>query len=117
MDHLCAIFSRPGATIPSSPATFPALKALDELKPSLVLDGGPADDPAFLDQIREHNGDLSVVPLEKPVDPSKLRLLLDRALELNLARQENERLAANFRIAERLANSSATLRLFARSTR
>ena len=57
-----------------------------------MLDGGPADDPAFLDQIREHNGDLSVVPLEKPVDPSKLRLLLDRALELNLARQENERL-------------------------
>jgi DNA-binding NtrC family response regulator len=43
-------------------------------------------------QIREQNVDLSVVTIERPVDESKLRLLIDRAIELNIARQENERL-------------------------
>jgi DNA-binding NtrC family response regulator len=69
-----------------------ALKAVDELKPALVLDGGPADESDFARQIREQNVDLSVVPLERPVDPSRLRLLIDRAIELDLARKENERL-------------------------
>ena len=64
---------------------FAALKAVDELKPALVLDGELADD---FSQVR----DLSVVPLEKPVDPSKLRVLIDRAIELDLARKENDRL-------------------------
>src|SRR5215211_2921556 len=61
-----------------------ALKAVDELKPIVVLDGGPADDSLLVRQIREQNNDLSVVPLEKPVDPSKLRILIDRAIELDL---------------------------------
>ena len=62
-----------------------ALKAVDELKPALVLDGGPAGDSAFVRQIREQYVDLSVVPLERPVDPFKLRTLIDRTLELDLA--------------------------------
>ncbi len=66
-----------------------ALKAVHELKPIVVLDGGSTD---AIRQIREQNVDLSVVPLEKPVDPSKLRVLIDRAIELDQARKENERL-------------------------
>jgi DNA-binding NtrC family response regulator len=69
-----------------------ALKAVDELKPAVVLDSGPVHDSALLQQIREQNVDLSVVALERPVDPFKLRRLIDRALELDLARKENERL-------------------------
>src|SRR5688500_13840122 len=51
-----------------------ALKAVDEFKPTLVLDGGPADDSSFVNQIREQSNELSVVPIEKPVDASKLRV-------------------------------------------
>jgi DNA-binding NtrC family response regulator len=69
-----------------------ALKAVDELKPTLFLDGGSADDSALVRQILEQNVDLSVVAFERPVDPFKLRVQIDRALELNLAKQENERL-------------------------
>ena len=61
-----------------------ALKVLDELKPVVVLDGGSGND---FREIREQNLDLSVVPIEKPVDPSKLRVLIDRAIELDLARK------------------------------
>ncbi len=93
------------------PAT---LKAVDELKPTLLLDGGSADDFALVRQIREQDIDLPVVLLaergsvedavraiqqegvyhyfEKPIDPSKLRVVLDRALELGLEKRENERL-------------------------
>src|SRR5688572_19949869 len=66
-----------------------ALKAVDELKPTVVLDGGLNDD---FRHVREQNVALSIVPLEKPIDPSKLRVLIDRAIELDLARKENERL-------------------------
>ena len=69
-----------------------ALKAVDELKPAVVLDSGPEHDAGLVQQIREQNVDLSVVPLERPVDPFKLRRLIDRALELDIARKENERL-------------------------
>ena len=69
-----------------------ALKALDELKPALVLDGGSAEDSTFAQQVQEQNFELSVVPLERPVDPSKLRVTIDRAIELAQARKENERL-------------------------
>jgi len=69
-----------------------ALRALDELKPTLILDGGSADDAPLVQQIREQNVELDVVPLERPVDPSRLRVAIDRAIELSLARKENERL-------------------------
>src|SRR5215213_5069671 len=59
-----------------------ALKAVEELKPALVLDGGPDGDSAFGRQLREQNIDLSVISLDKPVDPTKLRIALDRAIEL-----------------------------------
>ena len=69
-----------------------ALKAVDELKPAVVLDSGPVHDAGLLQQIREQHVDLSVLPLERPVDPFKLRRMIDRALELDIARKENERL-------------------------
>ena len=69
-----------------------ALKAFDELKPIVILDGGPAGESPFIPQIYEQNGDVSVLPIERPLDSTKLRTLIDRAVELNLARKENERL-------------------------
>ena len=69
-----------------------ALKAFDELKPIVILDGGPAGESPFTPQIYEQNGDVSVLPIERPLDSTKLRTLIDRAVELNLARKENERL-------------------------
>jgi DNA-binding NtrC family response regulator len=92
-----------------------ALKAVNELKPSLVVDGGSTkfdETFALVREIRLTDGELPVVLLteqgsvenavhaiqeegvyhyfEKPIDPHKLRLVLDRALELSDARRENE---------------------------
>src|SRR5688572_16789285 len=66
-----------------------AIQAVSELKPELVVDGGSSDD-ALVTHVRAYDLDLPVVVLEKPVDPDKLRLDLDRALELGLAKRENE---------------------------
>jgi len=66
-----------------------ALKAFDELKPAVVLDGGPAAESPFISQ---DNGDVSVLSIERPLDSTKLRTMIDRAVELNVARKENERL-------------------------
>jgi DNA-binding NtrC family response regulator len=93
-----------------------ALKALDELKPEIVLDAGSAGDSAFAGQILEQNGELAVVPLEKPVDPTKLRTLIDRALELNLTRKENERLRRELRdhgaFGELVGNSDSIRKIY-----
>jgi DNA-binding NtrC family response regulator len=92
-----------------------ALKAVNELKPSLVVDGGSTgfdENFALVREIRLTNEELPVVLLtaqgsvenavhaiqeegvyhyfQKPIDPHKLRLVLDRALELSEARRENE---------------------------
>jgi DNA-binding NtrC family response regulator len=92
-----------------------ALKAISELQPVLVVDGSSgilADDFALVSEIRLQDADLPVVVLadqssvggsveaiqqegvyhyfEKPIDPHKLRLVLDRALELAVAKRENE---------------------------
>ena len=92
-----------------------ALKAVNEFKPALVVDGGsthPDDDFALIRKIRLTNEELPVVLLtdqgsvenavhaiqqegvyhyfEKPIDPQKLRLVLDRVLELTEAKRENE---------------------------
>ena len=92
-----------------------ALKAVNEFKPALVVDGGsshPDEDFALIRKIRLTNEELPVVLLtdqgsvenavhaiqqegvyhyfEKPIDPQKLRLVLDRVLELSEAKRENE---------------------------
>jgi len=92
-----------------------ALKAVNEFKPSLVVDGGSATsngDFALVREIKLANEHVPVVLLadqgsvenavhaiqeegvyhyfEKPIDPDKLRLVLDRASELAQTRRENE---------------------------
>ncbi len=80
-----------------------ALQAVSELKPAFVVDGGSAED-AFVRQVRAYDVNLPVIVLseqsiqeegvyqyvEKPIDPNKLRLVLDRALELSITKRENE---------------------------
>ena len=93
-----------------------ALKALDELRPTLILDGGSGDDSPLVTQIGEQNVELSVVSIEKPVDPSKLRASIDRAIELNLARKENERLRRELRdrgaFGELVGNSDSIRKIY-----
>ncbi len=92
-----------------------ALKAVSEFKPSLIVDGSSAnsnDDFALVRQIRSTDDEVPVVLLtqkgsvehalhaiqqegvyhyfEKPIDPGKLRMVLDKAVELSEARRENE---------------------------
>jgi DNA-binding NtrC family response regulator len=92
-----------------------ALKAVNEFRPSLVVDGGSATsngDFTLVREIKLTNEDVPVVLLadegsvenavqaiqeegvyhyfEKPIDPDKLRLVLDRASELAQTRRENE---------------------------
>src|SRR6185295_8160005 len=92
-----------------------ALKAVNEFHPSLIVDGGSATsngDFALVREIKLANEDVPVVLLadqgsvenavhaiqeegvyhyfEKPIDPDKLRLVLDRASELAQTRRENE---------------------------
>ncbi|PYS72462.1 MAG: transcriptional regulator [Acidobacteria bacterium] len=92
-----------------------ALKAVNEFKPALVVDGGSKEsngDFELVRKLRQTNEELPVVLLaqqgsiedavhaiqqegvyhyfEKPIDPNKLRLVLDRALELSEAKRENE---------------------------
>jgi DNA-binding NtrC family response regulator len=92
-----------------------ALKAVNEFKPALVVDGGSNDgdeDFALVRKIRLTDEELPVVLLTdqgsvenavqaiqhegvyhyfaKPIDPHKLRLVLDRAVELTQAKRENE---------------------------
>src|SRR5215203_205683 len=66
-----------------------ALQTLSELKPTFVVDGGSGED-AFVTHVRAYDEHLPVVLLEKPIDPNKLRLMIERALELETARRENE---------------------------
>lgn len=66
-----------------------ALKAVKELKPALVLDGGPSGTLSLKWHIGE-DGETSAIPIERPIDPSALHLLVDRAVELELTRRENE---------------------------
>src|SRR6058998_634456 len=92
-----------------------AIRAVHEFKPSLVVDGGSSDsdeDFALVRRIRLTDEELPVVLLteqgsvenavhaiqqegvyhyfEKPIDPHKLRLVLDRAVELSQAKRDNE---------------------------
>jgi len=92
-----------------------ALKAVNEFKPALVVDGGSTEsdgDFALVRKLRLTNEELPVVLLaqqgsiehavqaiqqegvyhyfDKPIDPNKLRLVLDRAFELSEAKRENE---------------------------
>ena len=92
-----------------------ALKAVSDFKPALVVDGSSTDaaeDFALVRSIRRTDEELPVVLLadqgsvedavhalqhegvyhyfEKPIDPHKLRLVLDRAVEYSQAKRENE---------------------------
>src|SRR5215204_2063028 len=92
-----------------------ALKAVNEFNPALVVDGGSNEsegDFALVRKLRLTNEELPVVLLaqqgsiedavraiqqegvyhyfEKPIDPNKLRLVLERAVELTEAKRENE---------------------------
>src|SRR6267142_775601 len=94
-----------------------ALKAINEIRPELVVDSGSAvsgEHFALVRGIRLLDMDLPVVLVtdqvaansaveiiqeegvyhyfDKPLDPNKLRLVLDRAVELAEAKRENERL-------------------------
>ncbi len=98
------------------------LKAISELKPALVVDSSStqsAEDFALVRAIRLQDVDLPVVLLtnhgtvdntfeviqqegvyhyfEEPLDPTRLRLVLDRAIELADARRENELLKRQLR--------------------
>jgi DNA-binding NtrC family response regulator len=92
-----------------------ALKLLDEHTPVIVIDDGSTPSPedfALVRQIRRHDAETPVIVLangtsvenavkaiqqegvfhylEKPVEPGKLKLVVDSAIELALARRENE---------------------------
>jgi len=92
-----------------------AVRIVNEEKPAIVVDGGSGSDAEELRLVRElraQDVDLPFVLLtdqgsieaavnalqnegvyhyfEKPIDPAKLRLVVDRAVELSLAKQENE---------------------------
>jgi two-component system nitrogen regulation response regulator GlnG len=92
-----------------------AIKLFAEVKPSLVIDdstGFDTDDFTFVRAVHAHDADIPVVLLadhasveravhaireervfhyfEKPIDPNKLRIVLDRAVELAEAKRENE---------------------------
>ena len=92
-----------------------AIKAVHEFKPVLVVDGGSNngdEDFALVREIRLTDEELPVVLLTdqgsvetavhaiqqegvyhyfaKPIDPHKLRLVLERAIELTQAKRENE---------------------------
>jgi DNA-binding NtrC family response regulator len=92
-----------------------ALDTLSKFNPTLVVDGGSAltsEDFALMREMRAKDIDIPVVLLtehgsveaavdalqnegvyhyfQRPLDPIKLRLVLDRAVELMLAKQENE---------------------------
>lgn len=90
-------------------------KLLDEQKPAVIVDDGSApigEDFALVREIRSHDPETPIVLLanggsiesavkaiqqegvynylEKPIDPDKLKFVLDGAIELALARRENE---------------------------
>ena len=90
-------------------------KLLDEEKPAVIVDDGStqtAEDFALVRAIRSHDPETLIVLLadggsiegavkaiqqegvynylEKPIDPDKLKFVLDGAIELALARRENE---------------------------
>jgi len=97
------------------------IKFLDEQKPAVILDDGsaPSDEFALVREIRAHDAETPIVLLadggsiedavkaiqqegvynylEKPIDPNKLKLVLDGAVELALARRENELLRRQLR--------------------
>jgi DNA-binding NtrC family response regulator len=118
-----------------------ALKAINELRPALVVDSGStesAEDFALVRAIRLQDVDLPVVLLanqdavdntvevipqegvyhyfEKPLDPNRLRLVLDRAVELADARRENELLRRQLRdrgaFGELVGNSDPMLKVY-----
>jgi DNA-binding NtrC family response regulator len=92
-----------------------ALRALNQQKPAVVIDDGStptSEDFTFVREIRLQDADVPVVLLtdqgsvasavqaiqqegvyhylEKPIDPNKLRLVVDSAVELAVAKRENE---------------------------
>jgi DNA-binding NtrC family response regulator len=92
-----------------------ALKALNQQKPAVVIDDGSnpnSEDFTLVREIRLQDADVPVVLLtdqgsvasavqaiqqegvyhylEKPIDPHKLRLVVDSAVELAVAKRENE---------------------------
>jgi DNA-binding NtrC family response regulator len=118
-----------------------ALKAINELRPVLVVDSGStesAEDFALVRAIRLQDVDLPVVLLtnkdaidksveivhqegvyhyfEKPLDPGRLRLVLDRAVELADAKRENELLRRQLRdrgaFGELVGNSDSMRKVY-----
>ena len=118
-----------------------ALRAINELRPALVVDSGStasAEDFALVRAIRLQDVDLPVVLLtnqdvvdntvevipqegvyhyfEKPLDPNRLRLVLDRAVELADARRENELLKRQLRdrgaFGELVGNSDSMRKVY-----
>lgn len=113
-----------------------ALKAIDEFRPSVVVDGG-AGDSELVREIRLRDIDLPVVVLneisnggsaeaipqesvyhyfERPIDPNKLRLVVERAVELAAARRENELLRRQLQdrgaFGELVGNSDSMRRIY-----
>src|SRR5882762_104278 len=118
-----------------------ALRAINELRPALVVDSGSTasvEDFALVRAIRLQDVDLPVVLLtnqdavdntvevipqegvyhylEKPLDPNRLRLVLDRAVELADARRENELLKRQLRdrgaFGELVGNSDSMRKVY-----
>jgi DNA-binding NtrC family response regulator len=117
-----------------------ALKAVNDFKPALIVDGSSttaSEDFALVRSIRLTDGELPVVLLadqgslegavhaiqqegvyhiEKPVDPHKLRLVLDRAVELSQAKRDNELLRRQLQdrgaFGELVGNSDAIRKIY-----
>jgi DNA-binding NtrC family response regulator len=118
-----------------------ALKAINELRPAVVVDSSStesAEDFALVRAIRLQDVDLPVVLLtnhhpvndaaevthqegvyhyfEEPLDPIKLRLILDRAVELADAKRENELLRRQLRdrgaFGELVGNSDSMRKVY-----
>ncbi len=118
-----------------------ALKAINELRPAVVVDSSStesAEDFALVRAIRLQGVDVPVVLLtnhhsvndatevthqegvyhyfEEPLDPIKLRLILDRAVELADAKRENELLRRQLRdrgaFGELVGNSDSMRKVY-----
>lgn len=115
------------------------INAIAELRPALVLDASYAStaDLDFVHQIRTQDSELPVVLLteekaplltgttqlegvyyyfEKPIDPIKLRLIMDHAVDLALTKRENERLRRQLQdrgaYGELVGNSDSIRRIY-----